>query len=85
MGNRFRIVVLQRGWVLAGRWSQQGDTVTLTECRNIRRWGTTRGLGQLATSGPTDKTVQDPQPDTSFHILTVVQAIDCEGAPWPAQ
>ena len=33
-------------------------TVTINGAKNIRRWGATKGLGQLAT-GPTTNTVAD--------------------------
>lgn len=39
-----RIVILQRGWVMVGRYSQNGDECSLTDCSTIRAWGTTKGL-----------------------------------------
>lgn len=56
----FRIVVLPRGWVLIGRYHAPGDgTFTLLDGAVIRRWGTTRGLGELY-AGPRAATQLDP-------------------------
>ena len=54
-----RIIVADRGWVFVGSCTDEdnGD-VTIRNCRNIRQWGTTRGLGELV-NGPTAKTVLD--------------------------
>jgi len=54
-----RIIVADRGWVFVGNCTDEdnGD-VTIRNCRNIRQWGTTRGLGELV-NGPTGKTVLD--------------------------
>ena len=46
-----QIVVLQRGWVLVGKFEQNGDKCSLANAQVIRRWGTTEGLGELASSG----------------------------------
>lgn len=73
-----QIIVLHRGWVLIGNVTIDGDIVHITDCGNIRRWGTTKGLGEIAKSGPTDETVIDPQPSTRVHILSVIQFIECE-------
>lgn len=77
-----RIVILQRGWVMVGRYSQVGEDCKLTNCYVIRNWGTTKGLGEIALNGPTDKTILDPAPETEFHILTVVASMKCTEAKW---
>lgn len=83
VGNgRVAIVVCDRGFVLVGRISIENSYVTITSCSNVRRWGTTKGLGELAAGGPTSKTVLDPQPTTRVHELQVVQIIDCEEGKW---
>lgn len=46
-----RIVVLQRGWVLIGNYSEKGDRGYLHNASVIRKWGTTKGLGELV-DGP---------------------------------
>lgn len=77
-----RIVVLQRGWVVIGRYTRRGQNCTLTNGFVIRRWGTTNGLGQLAMSGPTNNTTLEPTPDMRFHQLTEVMNISCEEGEW---
>lgn len=80
----YKIVVLQRGWVFVGRYSLDPETqiVTLTDAKNIRIWGTTKGLGQLAESGPTGSTKLNPAGVVTFHLLTQVFAIDTEVETW---
>ena len=78
-----RIVILQRGWVMVGRYSEDGDRCRLDQAAAIRRWGTTRGLPELV-SGPTTATVLDHAGVVEFHTLTVVATIRCEARPWAA-
>lgn len=78
-----RICILQRGWVVVGKYSQRGSECKLTEANVVRVWGTTKGLGELAMSGPiTGKTVLDPCPDVYFHELVGVFQIQCEVSRW---
>ena len=77
-----RIVILQRGWVMVGRYTENSDRVTLTDAHVIRYWGTTKGLGQLAAEGPTSKTILDPAGRVEAHILTTVAVMDCDLAVW---
>ena len=77
-----KIVVLDRGFVVIGNGTITDNYVTIRNCQCIRRWGTSRGLGELATEGPKTETQLDPQPTTRVHELQVVQMIDCDGAAW---
>jgi hypothetical protein len=77
-----RVVILQRGWVAVGRFSQTGSDCTLTNAAIIRVWGTTKGLPEIAQNGPTSKTVLDPSPTLRFHQLTIITTIDCEESKW---
>jgi len=77
-----RIVILQRGWVVVGNVSQDGSLFTITQCRVIRKWGTTAGLGQIAINGPTPDTVLDRAGDVTFHELTAVAQINCDADKW---
>lgn len=76
-----RIVVLQRGWVVVGRYSEGGDEIVVTDAKVIRRWGTTTGLGQLC-SGPLADTVTDPAGTVRAHRMSVVMTMDCEDGSW---
>jgi hypothetical protein len=77
-----KIAILQRGWVMVGTFSQDGERMTLTNASVIRQWGTTKGIGELALNGPTAKTVLDPCGTVSFHELTVVALLDCQDGKW---
>lgn len=84
--SNVKIVVLQRGWVVVGRFSQDGDMCHLDDASVVRIWGTTRGLGQLAKEGPTSSTRLDKtNAQVTFHILTTVLMVDCVEAIWNDQ
>lgn len=75
-----QIVIAQRGWVFVGDVSRYQNEVVVENAAVVRKWGTTRGLGQLAQEGPTAKTQLDPCPAVRIHPLAVVATMDC--APW---
>lgn len=77
-----KIVVLQRGWVMIGRYSIDGDIVTLENAYVIRQWGTTKGLGELALDGKQSSTKLDKAGHVEFHILTVVATVNCDDSKW---
>ena len=76
-----QIVISQRGWVFVGDVTRTENEVVIKKAAVVRRWGTTRGLGQLAQDGPTENTILDPCPPVRIHSLAVVATMDC--APWP--
>lgn len=81
-GSKAKICVLQRGWVFVGNFSKEGATCKLEDAYNIRTWGTTKGLGELAEDGPTSTTKLDKVNDVSFHELTSVVILDCNDKNW---
>lgn len=78
----FAIAVLDRGFVYVGDCVYDGDTLTITNARNIRYWGTERGLGQLALEGPTDKTKLDNVGTVRAPARGVMHLIDSEASLW---
>ena len=54
------IVMAEGRWDFIGMVQEDGlGNLTITDCYNLRRWGTTAGLGQIALEGPTDNSVLD--------------------------
>lgn len=76
-----KIVVLDRGFVYVGAAKIVGDFVVISDAKNIRVWGTTKGLGEL-TSGPTSKTVVDRVGTVRAPLRAVISLIDVEKGKW---
>ena len=72
------IVVLQRGWVVIGNLSKNGEYYTLNNAYVIRRWGTSEGLGELALKGKQSETVLEKTGTVKFHELTTVAILSCD-------
>ena len=77
-----QIVVIDQGFVVVGYYHQSGNTITLTDAKTIRRWGTTHGLGQLAFNGPTAETVLDIEGTVATHLNAVIKVIQCNPSNW---
>ena len=75
-----QIVVMDRGFVYAGKVTIENDFVTITEAKNIRRWGTTEGLGELAAKGPLADTKLDPAGTVKAPMRAVIHLIECKTA-----
>jgi hypothetical protein len=79
--NPIRIVVLKRGFIYVGRCRMDDDTLVITNAVNVRRWGTTRGLGELV-NGPTADTVLDPVGTVRAPERAVIHTIDVREDAW---
>lgn len=78
-----KIVILQRGWVMVGRFERNGSDCKLRNSATIRTWGTTNGLGELAESGPLSGTKLDKNNGlVEFDYLTVIASIACREEKW---
>ncbi len=77
-----RIAILQRGWVVVGKFRKNGPQCFLDDASVVRTWGTTRGLGEIALNGPTDSTRLDPCGTVEFHELAAVAIMDCDQTKW---
>ena len=76
-----KIAVLDRGFVYVGHVSQDGDFMVLKNARNIRKWGTTKGLGELV-SGPLRDTIVDKVGTVRFMKHALISLIDVEQGKW---
>ncbi len=78
-----KIAILQRGWVMVGRFERDGNDCRLYNSSVIRTWGTTKGIGQIANEGPTTNTKLDKNYGmVEFDNLTVVALISCNEEKW---
>lgn len=82
MEHEVKIAVLDRGWVYVGACAQEGETLVIRNARNIRRWGTTGGLGELAAKGPQPETKLDDYGTVRAPIRSVIHVIDCNQDAW---
>ena len=81
--SEIKIVILQRGWAMVGRFKREGADCNLRDASVIRTWGTTKGLGEIAEGGPTSSTKLDPCNGlVQFDYLTVVATISCNEDKW---
>lgn len=78
-----RIIVGHRGWVHVGRIASTSPTEVVIEgARCVRRWGTTNGLLELATNGPTANTKLDAPGTLRLHPMAIMHQYDCTEASW---
>lgn len=81
--GEYKIVVLQRGWVLIGKFERKGNDCKLHKASVIRNWGTTKGLGELAQDGPKPSTILDKCYGlVEFDYLTMVVSLSVNGGVW---
>lgn len=76
-----KIVVLDRGFVYVGRVEQGEDWLTIRNAKNIRIWGTTKGLGELV-NGPLKDTKLDAVGTVRAPMRAVISVIDASEASW---
>ena len=84
MNNNWQIVIAERGWIYVGKCHRDGDQIVIANAQNIRRWGTTSGLGQLARHGPQPETQLDDYGTVRIHVLAVCGSVECDAAVWDA-
>lgn len=77
-----QIVVLDRGYVYVGDVTITADWVLISNARNVRRWGTTKGLGELAKSGPLKDSILDPSGTVRAPVRALISLIECEASSW---
>jgi len=84
MDHGKQIVILDRGFVYVGEVVTDETWCTISNASNVRRWGTTKGLGELAAGGPTRNTVLDPAGTVRAPMSSVVAMLGCEVDKWAA-
>ena len=72
------IVVLDRGFVYAGEVVLEGDFLRVTNCVNIRIWGTKNGRGELR-NGPLSETKTDKIGEIIAPLRALIHLVPCKG------
>jgi hypothetical protein len=80
-----KIVILQRGWVMVGRFERNGSDCKLHNASVIRSWGTTKGLGEIALKPTKDTKLDKCNGLVQFDYLTVVAMVDCDEKGWKGE
>jgi len=81
--GEIKIVVLDRGFVYVGAVKIADGFIVITGARNIRVYGTSKGLGELI-SGPTKDTKLDYAGTVRAPLHALIHTIDVEQAKWTA-
>jgi len=81
MSTSYKIAVLDRGFVYIGRVEWKGTVLTITDARCIRRWGTTRGLGELV-NGALPETILDTVGTIHVPEHALIHLIDVVESAW---
>lgn len=76
------IVILDRGFVYVGDVSIDGDWLLIQDAKNVRRWGTSQGLGELAAKGPQPETKLDMGGTIKAPLRAVIGLLKCEASSW---
>ena len=80
-GN-LKIVVLDKGFVYVGNFTDNGDTITIDNARCCRVWGTTKGLSQLANEGPNSNTKLDDATTITAPKHSLIHTLNCVESKW---
>ena len=78
----FAVVVLDRGFVYVGNVECDSEWCVITDAHNIRKWGTTKGLGELVQNGPTSDTVLDVVGTVRAPMRAVISVIESGEEQW---
>lgn len=77
----YQIAVLDRGFVYIGYVKWNDDVLTITNAKCIRRWGTTKGLGELV-NGPRPETILDTVGTIHVPEHALIHLIDVVESAW---
>ena len=77
----WNIVVFVSGFVYVGAVETDDRWVYITHASNVRRWGTSRGLGELV-SAPLPETKLDPAGNVQAPMSALVHLIEVEAPQW---
>ena len=80
--GKIQIAVLTNGFIFVGLIAHADGYVEIRNAKNIRRWGTTKGLGQLAIQGPQKDTILDEIGTVRAPFHSLIFLLDCQEKAW---
>lgn len=80
--SKVKIIVVDRGWVLIGRFYKSENSILLKNAHVIRVWGTTEGIGELCIKGKLETTVLDKCFDVEIPDKSVIMILECDQTKW---
>jgi len=78
----YAIAVVDKGFVYVGGCEHDGEWCVIKDARNIRIWGTSEGLGELALKGPLDDTKLDSVGTVRIPAHALISLIDTVPEKW---
>ena len=78
----FGIVIVDRGYVYVGKVVHTKKWCEMEGAKNIRRWGTRNGLGELALNGPLSETILDPVGNIQIPAHAIISVIETDAKLW---
>ena len=76
-----KIVIADRGFVFVGHVEETSEFVIIRCAKSIRRWGTTKGLGELV-NGPLQNTILEQIGEIKVPARAVIGMISVDSAKW---
>jgi hypothetical protein len=83
--KQLHIFVMERSWILVALWEPDPNdflSLKVHKAAVVRRWGTTKGLGELASEGPQTGTVLDEEACDQINRTAVKRRIACDEKAW---
>ena len=80
--TKIQIAVLTHGFIYVGIITHADGYIEIKNAKNIRRWGTTKGLGQLAIQGPQKETILDETGTVRAPLHSLIFILDCQEKAW---
>lgn len=77
------LIVATEGFVWVGQTTKQdGEWLHITRGRQVRVWGTSKGLNELVRGPLSGTDLDDPAPIVSITMRAVVAVIPCDETCW---
>ncbi len=77
-----QLAILDRGFIYVGDVKADSAWCIISNARNVRRWGTKEGLGELALKGPLPDTQLDDTGTVRAPMKSVIALIACNPRKW---